>query len=93
MTGPAGIHRGRFRIRTRKIKPELMTVTKRNAQGDKEKKKVWGKSFIDCIFFSPYWIDRSRPVDEQNHYVPAGESEQNQVHTFVGNWLCTFIDN
>ena len=66
------------------MKPEIITVTKRNGQGEKEKKRVWARSIIDCIFFSCYCIDSSS-VDEEDGYVPARVPEQIQVCSCVNS--------
>ena len=72
--------RGKWRIRIKKMKPEPITLTKRNAWGEKEKKTVWGTLLLSFICITWYCNSRNQPnEDNDDDDIPTRDPDLEQI--------------
>ena len=72
--------RGKFRVRIRKMKPELITIGSRQAWGKSEKKEetVLGTIFVSLFCFKILRVSQRNEDDDEDD-IPTADLEQVQV--------------
>ena len=74
-----GYPRGKFRVRIRKMRPEPITIRRREAWGKPDKEEtVFGTIFVSLFCFKILRVSR-RNKDSDEHGVPTTDPEQVQV--------------